>query len=202
MSRDELRGGVGCDLVEDLSHFALAALALLLVPGPTNTLLAASGATVGFPRSVRLLLSEAGGYFAGIAIVRAVLVAVGTDASALTALRIVSAVYLVGLAVRLWREVPSADSSPVTVRRVFVTTLLNPKVLIVGLVLMSPTSGTALVQWLVFAALVPIVALAWIAAGSLIGTAGWPLRSSAIPRVAAIVLLGFAGTMIVSSMHG
>jgi threonine/homoserine/homoserine lactone efflux protein len=188
--------------VEDLTHFALAALALLLVPGPTNTLLAASGATVGFPRSVRLLLSEVGGYVAGIAIVRAVLVAVGTNASALTALRVVSAVYLVGLAVRLWREVPSADSSPITLRRVFVTTFLNPKVLIVGLVLMSPNSGTARVQWLIFAGLVPIVALAWIAAGSFIGTGGWPIRSAAIPRAAAIVLLGFAGTMIVSSLHG
>jgi threonine/homoserine/homoserine lactone efflux protein len=82
-----------------------------------------------------------------------------------------------------------------------VTTLLNPKVLIVGLVLMSPESGTALVQSLVFVALVPVVAVAWIAAGSLIGRARWPIRSTAIPRATAIVLLGFAGTMILASLH-
>jgi len=199
LSRDEHRGGVGCDLVEDLSHFALAALALLLMPGPTNALLAASGATIGLPGSLRLLLSALAGYAAGITIVRTVLLAVGTHGSALAALRAVSAVYLVGLAVRLWREAPSADSSPVTIRRVFVTTLLNPKVLIVGLVLMPADSGTALGQALLFTALVPVAALAWIAVGALIGSA--PIRSAAIPRATAIVLLGFAGTMIVSSIH-
>jgi threonine/homoserine/homoserine lactone efflux protein len=63
--------------VDDLIHFALAALALLLMPGPTNALLAACGATAGFPRSLRLLLSTVGGYATGIALVRVVLLAVG-----------------------------------------------------------------------------------------------------------------------------
>jgi len=188
--------------VEDLIHFTLAALALLLLPGPTNALLAASGATIGLPRSLRLLLSAVGGYAAGIAIVRAVLLVVGTDAATLAALRVVSAVYLAGLAFKLWHAVPSADSSPVTMRQVLVTTLLNPKALIVGLVLMSPDSTAALVQLLVFAALVPVVAVAWISVGSLIGTSGWPLRRAGIPRATAVVLLGFAGTMIVASIHG
>jgi threonine/homoserine/homoserine lactone efflux protein len=187
--------------VEDLIHFALAAVALLLVPGPTNTLLATSGATIGFLRSLRLLPGEVSGYIAGIAVVRAVLLAIGTAAWALTGLRVLSAVYLAGLAFRLWRAVPSADSSPITMGRVFVTTMLNPKVLIVGLVLMSLHPGTAVVQLVVFSALVPVVAVAWISAGSLIGKARWPIRSAEIPRVTAIVLLCFAGTMLVSSIH-
>lgn len=56
--------------------FAAALLAILVVPGPTNTLLATSGATVGLARSLPLLVCELIGYEAAIAVIRLLMVPV------------------------------------------------------------------------------------------------------------------------------
>ncbi|HZF76664.1 MAG TPA: lysine transporter LysE, partial [Acetobacteraceae bacterium] len=48
--------------MQDPVLFALAVLFILGTPGPTNTLLATSGATAGFRRSLILLPAEAAGY--------------------------------------------------------------------------------------------------------------------------------------------
>src|SRR5689334_7026003 len=54
----------------DLS-FALPALALLAIPGPTNALLAASGVAAGPRRSAPLLIADLAGYLAAIIALRA-----------------------------------------------------------------------------------------------------------------------------------
>ena len=46
----------------DKFSFIIVALALLATPGPTNTLLATSGAASGFRKSLVLLLGEFLGY--------------------------------------------------------------------------------------------------------------------------------------------
>jgi len=53
--------------MHDPVSFTLAVLALLVTPGPTNTLLAASGAIAGLARSMRLIPAELCGYLAAIA---------------------------------------------------------------------------------------------------------------------------------------
>ena len=57
----------------EMSAFALAAIALLAVPGPTNTLLAASGAAIGLRPSLRLIPAEISGYLVAIGYLLAVL---------------------------------------------------------------------------------------------------------------------------------
>jgi threonine/homoserine/homoserine lactone efflux protein len=53
--------------------FILATFSLLAVPGPTNTLLATSGAGAGVSRSLHLLAAELGGYLTAVVVQRLVL---------------------------------------------------------------------------------------------------------------------------------
>ncbi|WP_315722200.1 MULTISPECIES: LysE family translocator [unclassified Bradyrhizobium] len=129
----------------DLPTFVAASIALLATPGPTNTLLATAGASRGIRSSVHLLLAELAGYLLAILVLR---VALGPALAAMPVighvLRIAVVLYLLHLAVELWRHGGgrSDDAVPVTLRRVFITTLLNPKAIIFAFTLL-PADDTA-----------------------------------------------------------
>ncbi len=92
--------------------FLLACAAVLFVPGPTNTLLATSGAAGGFRRSALLPLAELSGYPIAIWVL-ALLVAPLVHASPVLSivLRLTCGAYLVWSAIHLWREGASALTS-------------------------------------------------------------------------------------------
>jgi threonine/homoserine/homoserine lactone efflux protein len=122
--------------MEDPVLFALAVLAVLGTPGPTNTLLATAGATAGLRRSLPLIASEAAGYTVSILTLGLVLGPVVAGAPLLAgALRAAVGVYLLSLALRLWRRggAALATGAVVTPRQVVVTTLLNPKAIVFAL---------------------------------------------------------------------
>ena len=104
-------------------------------------LLTVGAAARGFRASLPLLLGELAGYL--IVVVPLATIAgsllEGRPALAI-ALRLAAALWVLFLAIRLWRVSAvqkSPDSaSPVTIGQVFVTTLLNPKAPIIGLVIM------------------------------------------------------------------
>ena len=186
--------------------FVLGVLALLATPGPTNTLLAASGASVGVRRSLKLLLAENAGYIVSITLLA---VALGPIVAARpwleTALRLTAAAWLIWCAVQLWRQagrVLGSYQAPITTRRVFVTTLLNPKALIFALVIFPDTGLTGLVPWLAaFCGLVVIVAVGWIALGSFAArSAGTLATPGRIWRIAAVGLAGFAAVIVGSAV--
>lgn len=153
------------------SAFLFAIWGILLTPGPTNTLLALSGASVGFRRSVPLMPLELAAYL----LVAVPLAWVGSEAMAArpllgVAVRLCAAAWVMFLAVKLWRTPkPGAPAQRVTRRRVFVTTLLNPKALVFGLVLLPPgTSPQFLSRLGLFCLSVVCVASLWARGGAML----------------------------------
>ncbi|UFZ01685.1 LysE family transporter [Bradyrhizobium ontarionense] len=130
----------------ELLIFVLSAAALLATPGPTNTLLATAGASRGVRYSVHLLLAELAGYLLAILTLRVVLGPVIATAPLVGhALRVAVVLYLLHLAVALWRHGGASvvDVAPVTSRRVLITTLLNPKAIIFAFTLLPSAADAA-----------------------------------------------------------
>lgn len=129
--------------------FSLSLAALLFAPGPTNALLALSGAEHGAWRTLRLLPL----IFAAYALTVLPLAAVGEDLlrqqhAVRAGVTLAAALWVAWMAYALWRR-PAADEAPSAAARgvrLFITTLLNPKALIIGLVLIpgQPQQGHAL----------------------------------------------------------
>ncbi len=186
--------------------FIAAVLALLLTPGPTNTLLAVGGASAGFRRSLPLILAEASGYLLTITpLVTFAGPYLAAHPLAASAIKLCSAVWVLLLAIRLWTTPPAtAGTSPslVTFRQVFITTVLNPKALIFGLVLVPHGTLANVVPWLgLFVILVVSAASIWLSAGAAIL---YRRRDSGFPpllsRIAASVMLVFATSLAGSSL--
>ncbi len=161
-------------MIDEVS-FMIGALALLATPGPTNTLLATSGATCGFSKSLVLLCGELLGYLIAIAVLIA---AVGPIVALMPAvgfaLRIAVGLYLLRAAWMLWQqtEVTLLGRRAITIQRVFVTTLLNPKAIIFAFTLIpfgARGDLTKSLPWLgVLSLLIAIIGTCWIAAGMVV----------------------------------
>lgn len=185
----------------DPTIFIVAVLSLLATPGPTNTLLATSGATVGIKRSLMLLVGELGGYFISIAVLRIVLgPVIAAQPVVGMALKVAVAAYLAWIAVTLWRRSASlTGEGAVTLRAVFVTTLLNPKSLVFAFGII-PTQHEMLWAYVTaFAVTVPLVGFAWIAIGSVIGAASGEKHAGLVRKVASVALVGFAAWLVRST---
>ena len=186
--------------------FVVAVVTLLAVPGPTNTLLAASGAAVGFRRSLRLIIGEVTGYLVAIVILMQILApfVAGAPAGPIVA-KAFASVVLILLAIRLWRHADAemtVASGPISIGQVFVTTLFNPKALIFAFVIFPHSNLQDLVRFFaLFAILVIGIGCAWIGLGRVIGSsAGRLATQSLIARCAAVVLTVFAALIAGSAM--
>lgn len=183
------------DGMTDPVLFALAVLALLATPGPTNTLLATAGASGGFRRSLLLVPAEAAGYLLAISLIFTLL---GPAVAALPALglalRVLVGAYLLHVAWKLWRAAPGGRAAGlVTPARVFLTTLFNPKALVfaLGIVPLGAEGGAFYLA--AFALLTMMVALGWIGVGALLGRAAHRTGQGAlVPRLGAAAVGAFA----------
>ena len=181
-----------------LAETALAIAALLVTPGPTNTLLALAGAERGWTRAIRLIPAELGGYLA----TTVPLALLGTRLleampAARAAVTVAAAAWVLWLAVSMWRvPLAQAGTPTVTGRRVAVTTLLNPKALIFGLVLL-PGGERLAANFGLFAAEVVAVAMLWALLGATLRRdaqdglpASWRRAASVWLGALALYLLG------------
>jgi threonine/homoserine/homoserine lactone efflux protein len=180
--------------------FMLAVLTILGTPGPTNTLLATSGAMSGVRRSLPLLAGELAGYLLAIAVIR---VALGPLIHAFPALgvglKLAVVAYLGWIAFRLWTHDASlTDARTVDPAAVFVTTLLNPKALIFALSIIPAEHPELPWFFIAFALAVPGVGFCWILVGRAIGAASGERNAGIVRRIASVALLGFAGVIAAS----
>ncbi len=184
-----------------LAGFVLAVLALLLAPGPTNTLMGVAGARHGPGRVLRLLPAELAGYLTVIlplAFLGAPLLAAAPVLASL--LKLASALWVAVLALRLWRvRAGAAAAAVVTARRIYATTLLNPKALVFGLVLLpGPQDAAFPARLALFGLMVGAAALVWGGAGVLTGGR----RLETVQRLAAIWLGMVAASLLLGAVPG
>ncbi len=153
-----------------LSVYLSAVLALLLAPGPTNTLIGLAGAQRGIKAAMRLMPFELIGYLVTIVpltVLGAALMSALPQMAA--AVKLAAALWVAIIALRLWGR-PGAVLLPlVSPWLVFITTALNPKALIFGIVLLPVFGAAHYGQRLaLFCAAVAGVALVWGAGGALL----------------------------------
>ncbi len=113
--------------------FALAAAAMLAIPGPTVLLVVGRSLGAGRRNALPLVAGVALGDLTAMTLSLAGLGALlATSAAAFAALKWAGAAYLVWLGVRLWRAPVEAGAAPPSdarraLRQAFVVTALNPK---------------------------------------------------------------------------
>ncbi len=186
--------------------FVVEVIGVLAIPGPTNSLLFVSGVSRGFRTSLSLIFAEVVAYLISISSLVLVLEPVTRTYSTVPQLlRVACSIYLVHLAIRLWRSGGQKiqDSHPITVRRVFFTTLMNPKNLIFAFgIFPIPSAGFGeLLPYLAgFSVICTVVASGWIAAGALIqSNAAQRIQLGWVYRGEAFLLAGFAIVIFVSA---
>lgn len=183
-----------------LPAFLFAALSLLLAPGPTNALMALGGAVGGWGRAWRLIGAGLLGYVSAVL----PLTWLGTQMhqqwpAAATALTILSAIWVMFLAARLWTApARNGGQGEVTAAKVYLTTLMNPKALVVGLVLLpAPDSPTFPLKLALFLAVVALAGLIWNGVGALARAGGEHIaRMRTIQRTASVWLAIVSVTLI------
>ncbi|CAM2155965.1 Cysteine/O-acetylserine efflux protein [Pararobbsia alpina] len=196
--------------LSELGLFLLGVFLVLVMPGPTNTLLAAAGLERGFRRSARLTLAESAGYFIAISFWGMFLaqLAHGMPWLPLT-VRLVSAVYIAYLAVRMWSatlDLTDGNGRAVDMRALFVATLLNPKAILFGGTIFPKAAFMSIAGFAElmggFLALLFPIGLLWIALGSQLGRGrlAW-LKPVYVLRGASVVLAAFSVTVAWSAIH-
>lgn len=191
----------------DLTPFVLAVLALLAVPGPTNTLMAAAGASRGVVRSLPLLAGELGGYAIAITLWSEIVGAAATSQPLVPAVaKFVAAAFLVWSAWKLWSHAGRTDlpQRGITLSRVFATTLINPKGLVFAFAIFPQVGFVARLPYLgVLAVLVVGTAIGWMALGAVLARSSRGLlTSSRVERATAVALAVFAGLLVAQTVQG
>ena len=193
-----------------ISWFFIGLVAtILLTPGPTNTLLASSGVQVGVRKSLLLIPAEALGYVIAISVWGMLIGKVSTSLPLLLPLlKLLSTVYIVFLAIKLWRTAKqqvALNQPTIRPRELLAATLCNPKALIFASAifpaLVWQDQDLYTLHMTVFVALILPIALVWITVGSVLATnkLTW-LSQSQLQRTASVVLVGFSIPMSYSAL--
>lgn len=180
---------------------------VLIVPGPTNTLLLSSGLKVGLRGTWHLVIAEALGYIVAISLWGFFLCALAETRPWLYgAAKLVSSIYIFCLALKMWsksRILQDQEIGPVSFRDMFVATLMNPKGLLFASVLFPiqafQSSGYFLRALVVFLIVLTPIGVGWSCLGGLLTSQrSWAAHTTTLLRGASLVLLMFSVTLVYS----
>lgn len=180
---------------------------VLIMPGPTNTLLLSSGLKVGLRGTLPLILAEALGYLVAISLWGFFLFSLAAGRPWLfNAIKLTSSAYILWLAVKIWassRSLEHVPAGPVSFRDVFVTTLVNPKALLFASTLFPPEAFRSMQHFawaaIVFLIVLAPIGIAWSCLGSLLTSRrSWAMRMPALLRFASLALATFSGSLVYS----
>ncbi|MFN3906854.1 MAG: LysE family translocator [Acinetobacter junii] len=176
-------------------------ITILFTPGPTNTLLASSGVQVGVRKSLLLIPAEALGYIVAITAWGMLIGKVSTALPLLpTFLKLMSAGYILYLAIKLWRtanQQVALNQPTIRPRELLFATILNPKALLFASAIFPAVAWKSqdiyLAHMSVFVGLILPIALFWISVGAMLATnkVKW-LSQSKLQRTASVVLISFS----------
>lgn len=184
-----------------ISMFFIGLVAsILLTPGPTNTLLAASGVQMGVRNSIKLIPAEALGYIVAISVWGLVIESVSSRLPILpVVLKLFSAGFMLYLAIKLWRTAHvqvNLNIPTIHPRELFCATLLNPKALLFASAIFPAGAWESVSVYaphmFSFVLLIVPIALFWIFIGSILTSnrISW-LNQGNLQRSASVVLIGF-----------
>lgn len=180
--------------------FVAASLAILLTPGPTNTILAASGAAMGLRRALHLPLAEALGYAVAVSLFLGLQGQFRDMPAALAVMKAIASAWLLFSALRLWSQpvVPDLKARQGAFWRVLLTTMLNPKAMLVGTIVIPGLMANSHVSGEVwFVLLSTLAGIGWTALGATLPAA---LRRHSY-RAAALIVGGFSVAAAISAVH-
>ncbi|TXI04770.1 MAG: hypothetical protein E6Q73_02805 [Pseudorhodobacter sp.] len=153
-----------------LIELTFALSALLAAPGPTNALLAMAGAQGARGPHLPLLVLLV---YAGVVIPLVFWGAEGL-AGIQEGLTLAASLWVGLLALKLWRADRFSLTAQVTPLQIALTTAMNPKGLVIGLVILPAAANTPLALAL-FAALVLAVSTLWLRLGGSLPSRARPL---------------------------
>ncbi len=187
-----------------LPELALAVLVLLVTPGPTNVLLALAGAERGWRAALPLTAAAVAGYLTAVLPLLVIGQALLGSAPVLrTLISLAAAGWVLWLAVSMWRPpVAGVRAALVDGKRVYVSTVLNPKTLIFGLVLLPAQGAVLLGHLALFGTGIVVAAAGWAALGAAVAQPGglphWLRRSAALWLGALALWLAARGAGVVA----
>ncbi|MBJ9957634.1 LysE family translocator [Acinetobacter courvalinii] len=185
-------------------------ITILLTPGPTNTLLASSGIQVGLRKSLLLIPAEAVGYIIAITAWGMLIGKVSATLPLLpTFLKLLSAAYIIFLAIKLWRTANQEvvlNQPTIRPKELLCATLLNPKALLFASAIFPAAAWKSqdiyLAHMGTFVALILPIALFWICVGAMLASkkVNW-LSQAKLQRTACVVLVSFAIPISYSALN-
>lgn len=192
----------------DFGYVLSVCALILMMPGPTNTLLFSSSLARGFGRALPLVAAELSAYLLAISCWGFLLLKLMQMRPWIAMLlKTLAALYIAWLSWKIWRfDHRFENTAPITARHVFIATLLNPKAFLFASFVIP---GAAFGRWEVYlpamatftAALVP-VSVCWCALGHLARDgsrrAPW-LSAGMLLRGAALCLCFFSVSILYSA---